>query len=778
VSGFRLGVRARILSIALVPTVILVAVGVGASAYLAVEAFRLRDQVSQLESATTPTIRFVEALQEERRSSLLVLSGDRAATAGLGEARSAVDKVISSPELWQAQDTIEEIAPSTKGVSQRADQLAKVFTQIRQGVDAGVAPADQVYRFYNSILDLVLVGTRSVANALPDAQAVAGTGVAVELVDVVEALSRGNALAAAVVGRMNVAQLRDYAQQVGSYHDRLTALLPALSSAEQRRVAALEKSEPWRTLSTMETAIITRGLPAGGGPPLPVRAADWQAAATSVNDELLDLYHDHYASVIDTARDKAERTATWWLVAGGALLVGVLLAALFTLRISGRLIRRLRRLRAESLAVADEHLPRIMTRLRNGDDVDVTTEMVPLEFGADEIGDVADAFNRAESAAVSAAVEEARTRDGVNALFLNIAYRSQVVVHRQLEVLDRAEHAEEDPDRLAVLFELDHLSTRARRNAENLIILGGEQPGRQWRVPVPLVDVVRSAVSETEDYARVHDGHMAGVAVVGSVVADLIHLIAELVDNATSNSPPESRVDVTSNVVGKGAVVEVVDQGLGMSGEQLAQANQTLAEPPPLSLANLSSDSRMGLLVVSRIAARNGVTVKLRDSDYGGVRAIVLIPLGLIADNAPPTAVGSFAGGVAVAAPRPAPANGRTRRRPEPWPSVEPVDPLPAQAPEPRSAPRQPAAPAAPVPATWQDPQPTAGRPTLPKRHRQENLAPGLADPPRPDPAPAVPRQARSAEQARDMFAEIESGTRLGRLASGANNDDEREGPR
>jgi HAMP domain-containing protein len=788
VSRFRLGVRARILSIALIPTVILVAVGVGASTYLAVEAFQLRDQVSQLSAATGPTIDFVEALQEERRSSLLVLSGDRSAAPGLSTARNRVDEVIKSSELWGAQDTIAEIAPDTKGVSQRADEIAKTFTQMRQGVDAGLVPPDQAYLFYNSILDLVLVGTRGVANALPDPEAVAGAGIAVELVDVVEALSRGNALAVAVVDRMSAAQLRDYAQQVGSYHDRLTTLLPALTEAERERVTSLEGGAAWKTLSTMETAIIARGVP-GDGAPLPVSVADWQSAATSVTGELLDLYHDHYAAVIDRASDNAERTATWWLVAGSALLLGVLLAALVTLRISGGLIRRLRRLRAEALSVADEHLPRIMTRLRTGADVDVTTEMVPLDFGSDEIGDVADAFNRAESAAVSAAVEEARTREGVNALFLNIAHRSQVVVHRQLELLDKAEHSEEDPNRLSVLFELDHLSTRARRNAENLIILGGEQPGRQWRVPVPLVDLVRSAVSETEDYARVHTGHMAGVAIAGSVVADLIHLIAELVDNATSNSPPESRVDITSNVVGRGAVVEIVDQGLGMSHEQIAQANQSLAQPPPLSLANLSSDSRMGLLVVSRIAARNDVTVKLTESDYGGIRAIVLIPTALIADDAPPTVLGLLAGSAAAEPPAPVAnvtatvaspvagpvaTNGSTRFPPVPWPTMEPADPAPpvplpapAQSPEPRPARREVFLTPSSVVVPRQEPQPTAGRPTLPRRRRQENLAPQLSAPPPPrsDPAQSTGRHARPAERARDLFAEIESGTRMGRLA-------------
>jgi signal transduction histidine kinase len=156
-----------------------------------------------------------------------------------------------------------------------------------------------------------------------------------------------------------------------------------------------------------------------------------------------------------------------------------------------------------------------------------------------------------------AAVTEAKTREGVWAVFLNIAHRSQTVVHRQLEILDKAEHQQEDPDQLQMLFELDQLATRARRNAENLIILGGEQPGRRWRSPVPLMDFVRSAFAEAEDYTRVDLSRLPGVTIVGNVVADLIHLLAELVDNATAFSPPESPVTVMGNIVGNGAVVEI-----------------------------------------------------------------------------------------------------------------------------------------------------------------------------------------------------------------------------
>lgn len=776
-NGIRLSVRARILSIALIPAATLLAVGVGASTFLAMEAFQLRDEVSNLNTAITPTIEFAQALQEERRFSLLFLSGDRSVRQGLDDARGRVDKV--TPSLLAAESTIAEIAPGAMGgADTSAEATLKAFIEVRQGVDAQVVLPEQVLVFYNTVLDRILIGTRAVSNALPDPDAVAGANIAAELADAVELMSRGNALAVATVDTMTSKQLRDYAQQVGSYRSRLNTLTPTLTGDMSDKAAALIASPSWQTLSMMENAIIDRGVPTAESPALPVSVSNWQSAAETVSRDMLGLYNAQYSNVINGAIDDAAETATWWLVAAGGLLVGALIVGMISLRISAGLIRRLKRLRTEALSMADEHLPRIMARLRRGEDVDVTTELQSLDFGADEIGDVAEAFNRAESAAVSAAVEEAKTRSGINALFLNIAHRSQIVVHRQLELLDRAEHSEEDPSRLSVLFELDHLSTRARRNAENLIILGGEQPGRQWRNPVPLVDLLRSAVAETEDYARVHVGHMATLSIVGSVVADLIHLVAELVENATSYSPPESRVDVTSNIVGRGAVVEITDQGLGMSQDQLTHANEVLLEPPAFSVANLSSDSRMGLLVVSRIAARNGVTVKLSESDYGGIRAIVIIPTALIVDEESrrPVAVGAQPGSVAVEENVPAARNGfpvAASVSAVPWPTMEPGEPTPRHAGT-RDA-------GSSLPPAEQGIQPTAGRPTLPRRRRSANLAPELADqaqPPRPQ---TGGRHERSAERARDLFSEIESGTRQGRTARpepGRNYPDGQEGLR
>ena len=228
-----------------------------------------------------------------------------------------------------------------------------------------------------------------------------------------------------------------------------------------------------------------------------------------------------------------------------------------------------------------------------------------------------------------AAVAEARTREGISTVFLTIAHRSQVVVHKQLALLDRAERDEANGDQLELLFQLDHLATRSRRNAENLIILGGEQPGRRWRNPVALMDLVRGAVAESTEYTRFQTRPVPEVRIAAHVVADVVHLLAELMDNATAFSPPESPVIVSGVIVGRGVVVEVIDQGLGMSESEFAERNAMLADPPDFSVAALSGNSRLGLFVVAKLAGRHDISVRFTESEYGGVRAVVLIPSAL-----------------------------------------------------------------------------------------------------------------------------------------------------
>jgi anti-sigma regulatory factor (Ser/Thr protein kinase) len=275
-----------------------------------------------------------------------------------------------------------------------------------------------------------------------------------------------------------------------------------------------------------------------------------------------------------------------------------------------------------------------MRRLSGGEQVDVETEVPRLEYDKNEIGEVGQALNTLQRAAVEAAVKQSELRDGVSEVFVNLARRSQVLLHKQLTLLDTMERRTEDTDELADLFRLDHLTTRMRRHAEGLVILSGAAPSRQWRKPVQLMDIVRAAVAEVEDYERIEVRRLPRVAVTGPAVADLTHLVAELLENATVFSPPHTAVQVVGERVANGFTLEIHDRGLGMAAEALLDANLRLAETPEFEL---SDTDRLGLFVVSRLAQRQNVRVSLQPSPYGGTTAVVFIPDALLTDDVPDT---------------------------------------------------------------------------------------------------------------------------------------------
>lgn len=543
---------------------------------------------------------------------------------------------------------------------------------------------------------------------------------------------------------------------------------------------ALTESREWRTLSEIESILVRRGVtgqtdqaavPSSRGESAQVddhallaSTAEWEAAITGVSDVMLRIWTGQAEHVSALARELGDSRARNSLL-GGLLVLAVTTAAFVTtLRMSRKMIDRLHRLRAETTALTDDRLPAIIGALNRGDPVDIEKEMTRLDFGTDEIGEVADAFNRAQLAAVNAAATEARTREGVNSVFVNIAHRSQVVLHRHLRLLNDAEYEQEDPKILDLLFRLHHLATRERRNAENLIILGGEQPRRQWRKPVQLDELVRGAVAEAQDYFRVRVGRLPDLKVSGGVIADLIHLLAELVDNATAFSPPDSRVEVSGNAVGRGVVVEVADQGLGMANEQMAVLNETLSKPPDFALAALSSDNRLGMFVVARLAHRIGVSVRLVESEYGGVKAVVLIPAALLSVDEPagaipePPAITSPVTPSITANTLSDTGHGSGSSPHTPWRSAEPQD-YPPQDHRPGLLDRH------GVGRRIADPiEHRAGpRPELPRRQRQSHLAPQLADS---TPVLGVMPPQRSAVESRDLFSAIESGTRQGRASA------------
>ena len=279
-------------------------------------------------------------------------------------------------------------------------------------------------------------------------------------------------------------------------------------------------------------------------------------------------------------------------LAGGVGLAAVVASVFLVIWFGRKVTGDLTRLDGSVRAMAEERLPRVVERLRRGDDVDVAAESPPPGTSSiQEISQVARSFGIVQEAAVAAAVEQAQLRKGVNQVFLNISMRNQSLLHRQLGMLDSMERRATEPGELADLFRLDHLTTRMRRHAEGLIILSGATPGRGWRDPVPVVDVLRAAIAEVEDYVRVDVVSESRDLVAGIAVNDVIHLVAELVENATVFSPPNTRIEVRADRVGTGLVAEIEDRGLGLSQEELTDINRRSWRIRPSSISRTARSS-------------------------------------------------------------------------------------------------------------------------------------------------------------------------------------------
>ncbi|MFI7643900.1 nitrate- and nitrite sensing domain-containing protein [Nonomuraea sp. NPDC049400] len=338
----------------------------------------------------------------------------------------------------------------------------------------------------------------------------------------------------------------------------------------------------------------------------------------------------------DSARREALLAATYSLL----LLLAVLIV---TAIMAQSLVRPLRRLRTEALHIAGVRLPRTVRTLRETRD-ESTVAIAPIGVDSlDEVGEVARAFDEVHRQAVRLAGEESRLRADVNAMFVSLSRRSQTLVQRQIKLIDGLERGEQDEQRLASLFRLDHLATRMRRNNENLLLLAGQEPPRRWNKPVSVADVVRASLSEVENYERVKARIATGSAVSGQAVNDIIHLVAELLENALSFSPQNSPVAVDADTVdgaggggggGGGIVLTITDTGIGMVPAELAQANERLSRAPAV---DISVSRRMGLYVVARLAHRHGIRVQLRQNDARGLTATVFLPEALLQPPAYPT---------------------------------------------------------------------------------------------------------------------------------------------
>ncbi|MFJ9556385.1 nitrate- and nitrite sensing domain-containing protein [Nocardiopsis sp. NPDC101807] len=806
------GIRAQINKIVLIPSITFLVLFVVLSTATLAQAVSLRAAVGE-GRAGIQLAAALGRLQEERR-----LTAEYIAAPGIDTRAALVEEAELTDEALEGvrdlRDTLGDLDdPATESLTADFfDSLTRV-QDLRADTLAAPGRADSTVGVYTGAIEQGIRLYAGTARALDNGPASSEASAATDLMWAQESFSHADALVSAVIARgdLDRDQQTRVAELTADARHRVETVHPgaAPDDRDPPALAALAGSGAWQdalgiadTLALHEAPVSVDPLTAEvvRDPEPPEGLDDWRQVADQVNADLAGITAARTASVVTATEDASTWMLTLALGGGITSLFAGTVAYGVAARSASRLTYRLAKLRADTLGSARSDLPRIVRRLEAGDQVDIDTELKQLDHGDDEVGQVADAFNIAQRTAVGAAVKQADIRAGVNRVFLGIAHRHQSLLQRQIQLLDRVEREEEDPDLLESLFQLDHLATRGRRHAENLIILGGAQPGRRWRHPVPLIDILRGAISETDEYARVRLTSVPDLALAGAAVADVIHMLAELVENATAYSPPHTEVTIATESVPKGVAIEIEDRGLGMPEDVLNTSNRTLGEAPEFDVMAPGADSRLGLFVVARLAVKHDIKAQLRPSPYGGTRAVVLIPGTLVAASSaaperPPVAARQAA---------------RERRRQEESeadsdlldtgyaprrarPVLRPVPPHPDGAgdtdgqgvrnspplrrvPEPVADP-DPFGPAAVQPATAADPAPGAAhgglvgagpeREGLPRRRRQASLAPQLRQETEPERgAPDVPGPAqRSPEQARRMMDAFSAGTRRGREA-------------
>ncbi|WP_082119189.1 sensor histidine kinase [Saccharothrix sp. ST-888] len=633
-------VRARIVALLMVPVVSVMALWAFATVTTAQNVWDLLRLQQVHRGLLDPVEATVTALQAERSAAgqLLAAPGGTARESALRDAAGATDRAVAPLDLGDHYNPADAQGLGTEAAT-RVDAFRAAVAalgSLRSRVFTHSVGWDETYAAYTAAIDRAFDVTGA-TTGLQDHQVASDARVLLEFARSRELLAREDALLrnGQIAGTLTDGQLREFDDAV--YARRLFAqgagadLRPADRSA---LTAVTDGTAPvsggdYRDLTRNEDAV--RAAADGRAAASAVSPDQWALATDSVSRALLAVETGAGSAAAERANPYALGLFT---PSGAAVLLGliaVIASLLISVQIGSGLVAELIGLRNSALELAARKLPATMRRLRAGEEVDIEAEAPLRPHGEDEIGQVHGALGSVQRAAVTAAVERAEVLSGVSGVFVNLARRSQVLVHRQLTLLDAMERRTEDPAELEDLFRLDHLTTRMRRHAEGLIILSGAAPGRAWRRPVPLMDVVRAAVAEVEEYARVEVHRFPPAALAGPAVADLTHLVAELVENATGFSPPHTKVHIRGEQVGNGYALEVEDRGLGMGPEALADANRRIEAAEQVDL--FDSD-RLGLFVVSRLAKRQGVKVALRPSAYGGTTAVVLLPKALLEDSA------------------------------------------------------------------------------------------------------------------------------------------------
>ncbi|MEV4925324.1 sensor histidine kinase [Streptomyces roseoverticillatus] len=712
------------------------------------------DHMKLLTDMTGKATQLANALQEERDRSAGPKTdgnpGDDAVVASQEKTNQAIDAFNGATRGVKPTD------PTMVGVQTTLVDITRQLNKIKQVRQDSFDPKQSDYiarsvNNYDGLINALLSLSQDMAQATSNADMITSTRALATFSAAKEYASIQRAVISAALANKKGPNLSPNDQQYGreAYDAENEAIrrFTAIRGADSQQLlqAINGGNADITTAKTYTDRVFSKD---NGIKNEPKSYKDWYDQASVKLGEMSKIEQTLLSQMEQKAlelRDDAQQDA----IINGVLIILVLGISLVGAFVVARsMVRSLRRLQDTAQRVAQDRLPELVKQLSETDpqDVDTSVESVGVH-SLDEIGKVAAAFDDVHREAVRLAAEQALLRGNVNAMFTNLSRRSQGLIQRQLSLISELESREADPDQLSSLFKLDHLATRMRRNGENLLVLAGEEPGRRWTRPVPLVDVLRAAASEVEQYERIELSGVPPTEVAGRVVNDLVHLLAELLENATSFSSPQTKVKVTGHALPDGRVlVEIHDTGIGLSQEDLASINERLASPPTV---DVSVSRRMGLFVVGRLSLRHGIRIQLRPSDSGGTTALVMLPVDVAQGGkkpmpgAVPPAGNGVPGGNAVPASAPrrqVPAAGGQQRPALPPRQGAPEGGLPTR---PAPAPGGGAGPAAgslfDTPRGGADrtpPQGAGGRPTLPTR--------GNGGPAVPPPAPQAPQAGKA----------------------------------
>ncbi|MFJ5845565.1 nitrate- and nitrite sensing domain-containing protein [Streptomyces sp. NPDC092903] len=628
-----MSLRTALLVLAIVPGVALAALWAVTSGQTLLD-FQTQAAQGQLaQKAGQPSNIVYYNLQEERRLSAEALARRGGATDALSKQRKLTDEAITSFQSLSDIDTGDAPREVRDAVAQARQSITQLPAQ-RTLVDEGDGDQQKaVYRYYTDLITVDL----QLFTALSHVDNGKITTLSQPLVDLFwgkEMISRTDALLARgwPDGKLSTAELQEVRQSVSAqqfqYSSKVAPYLPPDEKAMWDEIAA---GPAWKTKTQVETQVLRPADPdSAGDVGLGAKEQTWRGAMDELTPQLKKLMEHRTAMVVENGKDSVISLLIRVVLTTVVGLLAVIAVIWFTWRLTRNLRRRIGGLqeRAEEL---ERTLPDVVDRLSKGERIDVEAEAraITPDSGSgksDELTQLGNALNLARTSAVQAAVKQADQHRGFERLLQRIARRTQQLIGQQLKKLDELERKHEDPEVLDGLFDLDHLTARLRRYEENLVILAGGSPHRRWRKPVPLLDVMRSAQGEVQDYRRVVLDLDGAPWLTERAVGPVSHVLAELIENALSFSRPPSPVEVRAARVSRGLAIEVEDRGLGMDEEQLAHANELMSRPPRMDVLAHSDDIRLGLYVIARLADQHGLRVEFRPSAFGGTRVVVLVP--------------------------------------------------------------------------------------------------------------------------------------------------------